>query len=165
MRSDANSGLSWRWPSRFSKRSVRGRVSTPIVGTTSAEALSLCVNSMPPRITEKSYRPRASDRTMVDTRSACSRFRNRPKSTPLLSLLSIISERSSPSRVRSAAPHGAPWAAPGRSEQTFPLGGKARLETSPLAYHLSIIGRTVLVHTGTKWMTQLTTPMRDQSGG
>ena len=63
-------GLSGRWPSRFSKRSVRGRVSTPIVGTKSASALSLCVNAMPPRITEKSYRPRVLDRTMVDTRSA-----------------------------------------------------------------------------------------------
>jgi hypothetical protein len=34
------------------------------------EGRSLFVNSMPPRITEKSYRPRASDRTMVDTQSA-----------------------------------------------------------------------------------------------
>ncbi len=30
---------------------------------------SLCVNSMPPRITRKSRRPRASDRTMVATRT------------------------------------------------------------------------------------------------
>jgi hypothetical protein len=29
--------------------------------------MSLLINYMPPRITRKSYRPRASDRTMVDT--------------------------------------------------------------------------------------------------
>ena len=125
-------GLSGRWPSRFSKRSVRGRVSTPIVGTKSASALSLCVNAMPPRITEKSYRPRVLDRTMVDTRSAhphlaCSTFQ---KSTGVEHIcfpsLSISSERSSPSRVRCAEPNGAPWTAPGRSEQPFPLRGKAR---------------------------------------
>ena len=100
------SGLSWRWPSRFSKRSVRGRVSNPLVGLTSAPALSLCVNSMPPRITEKSYRPRASNRTMVDTRSAhpvwlASRFRNRLESRTGFPSLSMISERSSPSRFAS----------------------------------------------------------------
>ena len=92
----------------------------------------LCVNAMPPRITEKSYRPRVSDRTMVDTRSAhpylaCSTFQ---KSIGVEHIcfpsLFIISERSSPSRVRCAAPSGAPWTAPGRSEQPFPLRGKAR---------------------------------------
>ena len=33
---------------------------------------------------------------------------------------SILSERSSPSRVRNAAPFGAPWTAPGRSEEHIP---------------------------------------------
>jgi hypothetical protein len=42
-----------------------------------------------------------------------------------LSLLPIVSERSSPSRVRYAAPNnGAPLTAPVRSEQTLPLRGK-----------------------------------------
>src|SRR6266852_3861954 len=53
---------------RFSKRSVRGRVSNPVVGIPGVQDLSLFVNPMPPRTTEKSYRPRVSDRTMVDTR-------------------------------------------------------------------------------------------------
>ena len=127
------SGLSWRWPSRFSKRSVRGRVSNPVVGLTSAPALSLCVNSMPPRITEKSYRPRASNRTMVDTRSAhpvwlASRFRNRLESRTGFPSLSMISERSSPSRVCFAAPNGAPWTAPGRSEHPFQLAKGCALD-------------------------------------
>src|ERR1700675_2741349 len=51
----------------FAKRSVRGRVSNLSVGIECAQALSLIVNPMPPRITEQSYRPRVSDRTMVAT--------------------------------------------------------------------------------------------------
>jgi hypothetical protein len=130
MRTDADQVI-LALASRFSKRSVRGRVSNPVVGLTSAPALSLCVNSMPPRITEKSYRPRASDRTMVDTSSAhpvwlASRFRNRLESRTCFPSLSMISERSSPSRVRFAVPNGAPWTAPVRSEQPFPSRGKAR---------------------------------------
>src|SRR5713226_1511860 len=69
---------------------VRGRVSNLLVGITCAQALSLFVNPMPPRTTEKSYRPRVSDKTMVDTRTShpfrLLRFRNRIESAPLLSL-------------------------------------------------------------------------------
>ena len=124
-------GLSGRWPSRLSKRSVRGRVSTPEVGTTSASALSLCVNAMPPRITEKSYRPRVSDRTMVDTRSAhphlaCSTFQ---KSTGVERIcfpsLSIISERG-PRRPGFASPRLAARPGPLRAvlKNAFPPRGK-----------------------------------------
>src|ERR1700686_5418472 len=59
--------------SSFAKRSVRGRVSKLLVGIECAQALSLTVNPMPPRITEQSYRPRVSDRTMVAT-CTCNRF-------------------------------------------------------------------------------------------
>jgi hypothetical protein len=46
----------------------------------------------------------------------------------------LISERSSPSRVRFAAPNnGAPLTAPGRSGQHFLEEGKAHSETAPLA--------------------------------
>jgi hypothetical protein len=68
------------------------------------------VNSMPPRTTEKSHRPRASDRTMVDTRSAqpiwlAQRFRDRPGVDAFcFPSYAMIPERSSPSRVRFAAP-------------------------------------------------------------
>jgi hypothetical protein len=48
----------------------------------------------------------------------------------------IISERSSPSRVRFAAPNnGAPLTAPGRSEQRFLIRGKGSLRTATLAGH------------------------------
>src|SRR5207253_11351933 len=98
--------------------------------TKSDSALSLCVNAMHPRITEKSYRPGDLDRTMVDTRPAhphlaCSTFQ---KSTGVEHIcfpsLSISSERSSPSRVRCAETNGAPWTAPGRSQRPLPLIGK-----------------------------------------
>src|SRR5262245_42399127 len=53
------------------------------------------------------------------------------KDSPRLSLFSGISERSSPSRVRFAAPNtGAPLTAPGRSEQRHLDEGKAPLETA-----------------------------------
>ena len=82
-------GHSCYWSVEFAKRSVRGRVSNLLVGITGAQALSLIVNPMPPRITEKSYRPRVSDRTMVATcrcnRFACC-FRNRIALELLLSL-------------------------------------------------------------------------------
>src|SRR5215510_10471113 len=39
----------------------------PLGGECASSTASLLVNCMPPRITTKSYRPRASDRTMVDT--------------------------------------------------------------------------------------------------
>jgi len=71
---------------RFSKRSVRGRVSNPVVGIPGAQALSLFVNPMPPRTTEKSYRPRVSDRTMVDARTSVwldPRFRIARETFPL----------------------------------------------------------------------------------
>jgi hypothetical protein len=76
---------------------------------------------MPPRTTEKSYRPRVSDRTMVDTQaqpSACPRFRNRPRSLgSAFPLPRSFQNGPEPSRVRIAAPTGAPLTAPDRSEQ------------------------------------------------
>jgi len=46
----------------------------------------------------------------------------------------IISERSSPSRVRFAAPNnGAPLTAPGRSKQRLLIRGKGSLRTAPPA--------------------------------
>src|ERR1039457_5209901 len=48
----------------------------------------------------------------------------------------IISERSSPSRVRFAAPNtGAPLTAPGRSEQPLLTRGKGSLRTALLGGH------------------------------
>src|SRR6266852_5071009 len=44
----------------------------------------------------------------------------------------MVSERSSPSRVRFAAPNGAPLTAPGRSEERIPSRGKGR-EYKPAA--------------------------------
>ena len=84
---------------------------------------------MPPRTTEKSYRPRVSDRTMVDTQaqpSACPRFRNRPRSLgSAFPLPRFFQNGPKPSRVRIAAPTGAPLTAPDRSEQHFLIRGKA----------------------------------------
>jgi hypothetical protein len=57
MGADANFRVILALAYRFSKRSVRGRASIQLVGTTGALARSLIVNPMPPRITEKSYRP------------------------------------------------------------------------------------------------------------
>src|SRR5579871_506856 len=125
MRTGANARLSWRLLNRFSKRSVRGRVSNRLVGRTSAEARSLQVNSMPPRITEKSYRPRASDRTMVDTRfspshlACCTFQRSTGSRAHLLFLLHLDPRTVLALQGSFAAPVGAPWTAPGRSEKLF----------------------------------------------
>ena len=56
------------------RRSDRGRVSSQKLGDLCASAPSLQLHPMPPRTTEKSCRPRVSDRTMVGnsaTRLAC----------------------------------------------------------------------------------------------
>src|SRR5467141_1048230 len=54
---------------------------TALGGERASSTVSLLINYMPPRITRKSYRPRASDRTMVDNvqpRSlSCFRIRKR----------------------------------------------------------------------------------------
>ena len=55
-------------------------------------------------------------------------------------LVPSFSERCSPSRVRCAAPKGAPWTAPGRSEQPFLLRGKARQQKPAVAYRLPMVG-------------------------
>ena len=95
---------------------------------------SLFVNPMPPRTTEKSYRPRVSDRTMVDTRASvwlCPAFQNRPESLSGFPSSAMISERSSRSRVRFAAPIGAPLTAPGRSGEDISIKRESqRAETS-----------------------------------
>src|SRR5512132_4216735 len=55
-----------------------------------------------------------------------------PKVRPAFPSSAIISERSSPSRVRCAAPNnGAPLTAPGRSEQPLLEEGKANSEQLP----------------------------------
>ena len=55
-----------------------------------------------------------------------------PTFRPAFPSSAIISERSSPSRVRFAAPNnGAPLTAPGRSEQPFLEEGKANSERLP----------------------------------
>src|SRR6266404_4532527 len=51
------------------------RVYNTVVLVRHPDAGSLFVNSMPPRTTEKSYRPRVSNRTMVDTRTHAGCFR------------------------------------------------------------------------------------------
>src|ERR1039457_863065 len=57
-----------------------------------------------------------------------------PAFRPAFPSSAIISERSSPSRVRFAAPNnGAPLTAPGRSGQHFLEEGKGHSETAPLA--------------------------------
>jgi len=92
---------------------------------------------MPPRTTEKSYRPRVSDRTMVDTQaqpSACPRFRNRPRSLgSAFPPPRSFQNGPKPSRVRNAAPSGAPLTAPDRSEQHFLIRGKAGIGNQALA--------------------------------
>ncbi len=58
----------------FLRRSGRGRVSSQKLGDLCASAPSLQADSMPPRMTQESCRPRVSDRTMVGnsaTTSAC----------------------------------------------------------------------------------------------
>ena len=66
-----SSGPSLPLASRFLEAlGFEGEYPTLDVGTSCLKARSLFVNPMPPRTTEKSYRPRVSDRTMVDTASA-----------------------------------------------------------------------------------------------
>src|SRR5271169_4139242 len=63
-----------RWPVGSSDARVRKRVSSGKLGFLCASALSLSFHPMPFRITQESYRPRVSYRTMVGAlpaRSAC----------------------------------------------------------------------------------------------
>src|SRR5437879_13765346 len=56
----------WRWPVGFLlRRSGRERVSTRKLGDLCASAPSLQDYPMPSRMTQESYRPEVSDRTMV----------------------------------------------------------------------------------------------------
>ena len=69
---------------RFLRR-LGSRVSIPKACRPVPLGTSLRVNPMPPRITRKSYRPRVSDRTMVDTsynRQGLHRFQDRVASSP-----------------------------------------------------------------------------------
>ena len=59
-------------------------------------------------------------------RLACPRFRKSTGVHICFPSSAMVSERSSPSRVRFAAPHGAPLTAPGRSEERFLPRGKGR---------------------------------------
>jgi hypothetical protein len=65
-------------------------------------------------------------------RLACPRFRKSTGVHICFPSSAMLSERSSPSRVRFAAPHGAPLTAPGRSEERFLPRGKGR-EYKPAA--------------------------------
>jgi hypothetical protein len=62
------SGYSCCWPLDF-REALGSRESIHTLGRHQQvlRHLSLMVNPMPPRITEQSYRPRVSDRTMVAT--------------------------------------------------------------------------------------------------
>ena len=85
--------------------------------------ISLIVNPMPPRITEKSYRPRVSDRTMVATSATVSlvglQKSNRVGDPPFPLRRS---SQNGPRRKGGAAPrrNGAPLTAPGRSAEIPP---------------------------------------------
>ena len=87
-----NAGSSCRWPGDCWKRSG-SRVSIHISDRQAHQARSLFVNPMPPRTTEKCYRPRVSDRTVVATTrwaasvSTCRASHIAWTSSPLLSLL------------------------------------------------------------------------------
>ena len=79
---------------------------------------------MPPRITEQSYRPRVSDRTMVAT-CTCNRFACCASQIDRVCAPPFPRHKPSqngPRRQGSAAPrrNGAPLTAPGRSEQDLP---------------------------------------------
>ncbi len=65
-------------------------------------------------------------------RLACPRFRKSIGVHICFPSSAMVSERSSPSRVRFAAPNGAPLTAPGRSEERIPSRGKGR-EYKPAA--------------------------------
>jgi hypothetical protein len=65
-------------------------------------------------------------------RLACPRFRKSTGVHICFPSSAMVSERSSPSRVRFAAPNGAPLTAPGRSEERFLPRGKGR-EYKPAA--------------------------------
>ena len=112
------------------------------------QALSLIVNPMPPRITEQSYRPRVSDRTMVATRTTqpfrLLRFRNRIEREFLLSLpvdrlRTVLAVKGSLRR----AEDGAPLTAPGRSEEPYLIRRERRIGKSMTltAQHLATFNR------------------------
>ena len=71
----------------------------------------------------------------------------------------------------SAAPIGAPWTAPGRSEQHFPTRGKARKKKSSAALRLPLVGDDPAPHNGTPTTDReraglnATTKVRLQLGG
>ena len=126
-----------RWSSRnFGSARVRGRVSSKLLGGKGclrAPAVSvsiLCPLGQPKKAI--GFEPQIESWLAHSPRCLLA-F---PSSTALVfpfPSLPIISERSSPSRVRHAAPTGAwprlslaPLTALGRSEQRFQLGGKRR---------------------------------------
>ena len=105
---------------------------------------SLIVNPMPPRITEQSYRPRVSDRTMVAT-CRCNRF--------ACCASEIDRVRAPPFPLRKPSQNGprcqgfatprrnrAPWTAPGRSEEAIPHKRERRVGklNDPASKHLAL---------------------------
>ena len=80
-------------------------------------------------------------------RLACPRFRKSTGVHICFPSSAMVSERSSPSRVRFAAPNGAPLTAPGRSEERIPSRGKGR-EYKPAAASASRWSALTLLHLG-----------------
>jgi len=104
---------------------------------------SLIVNPMPPRITEQSYRPRVSDRTMVAT-CTCNRFACCASEIDRVSAPPFPLRKPSQNGPRCqgfATPrrNGAPWTAPGRSEETIPHKRERRVGklNDPASKHLA----------------------------
>src|ERR1700688_641676 len=139
------SGHSCCWPVEF-REALGSRESIQPFGRP-ARVLrhsSLIVNPMPPRITEQSYRPRVSDRTMVAT-CRCNRFaccaseidRGRAPPFPLRK-----PSQNGPRCQGFATPRGtrAPWTAPGRSEEAIPHKRERRVGklNDPASKHLAL---------------------------
>ena len=81
---------------------------------------------------------------MVDTRASvwlATRFRIARNLSLCFPSSAMVSERSSPSRVRFAAPNGAPLTAPGRSEERFlPRGKRSKSWKTPAGKHDDPVG-------------------------
>src|SRR5260370_26244940 len=80
-------------------------------------------------------------------RLACPRFRKSTGVHICFPSSAMVSERSSPSRVRFAAPNGAPLTAPGRSEERFLPRGKGR-EYKPAAASASLWSALTMLRPG-----------------
>ena len=105
---------------------------------------SLIVNPMPPRITEQSYRPRVSDRTMVAT-CRCNRFACCASEIDRVCAPPFPLRKPSQNGPRGqgfATPrrYGAPLTPPGRSEEAIPHKRERRVGklNDPASKHLAL---------------------------